>query len=72
MLCSRLSFWTDHPGHLYSPLELALDGILVVCCYIRVVSECATMVDISSAHASRKPVDRVQRGRMDADRIGLD
>jgi len=56
------------PGHL----RAALYGILVGSCYIRVVSGCATMVDIPSAHKTRKPVGLVQRDRMDSDRRGLD
>jgi len=70
-LCSWLSSWTDHPGHLRAPLELALDGILVGSCYIRFVSGCATMVDIPSVFETRKPVGLVQRDRMDADRSGM-
>lgn len=71
-LCGRVSSGTDTPVHPCALLELELDRVLVGSCHIRVVSGCATMVDIPSAHATCKPVDLIQRDRMDAERRGLD
>ena len=70
-LCSRLSSWTDHPGHLRAPVGPPRDRILVGSRDIRVVSGRATMVDIPSALETGKPLDPLQRGRMDADRSGM-